>query len=49
MEYLIVFLPLIGAFISGFFGKKIGNRNTQILASVLVTLSGIYTLIISLG
>ena len=46
MEYLIVFLPLIGAFISGFFGKKIGNRNSQILASALVTLSGIFSLII---
>ncbi len=46
MEYLIVFLPLVGAFISGFFGKKIGDRNSQILASVLVAFSGILSLFI---
>ena len=46
MEYLIVFLPLVSAFISGFFGKKIGGRNCQILASVLVSISGILSLFI---
>jgi len=46
MEYLIVFLPLIGAFTSGFFGKKIGNRNSQIFTSVLVTISGILSLFV---
>lgn len=46
MEYLIVFLPLVGAFISGFFGKKIGNRNSQILTSVLVAISGFLSLFV---
>ena len=46
MEYSIVFLPLVGAFISGFFGKKIGNRNSQVLTSVLVAISGILSLFI---
>ena len=41
MEYLIVFLPLFSAFISGFFGTKIGDKNTQILSSILITISGI--------
>ena len=36
MEYLILFLPLIGAVVSGFFGKKIGVRNSQILTSSFV-------------
>ena len=46
MEYIIVFLPLISAFLSGFFGKKIGDKNNQILASVLVTISGILSLLV---
>ena len=46
MEFLIIFLPLVGAIISGFFGKKIGGRNSQILASTLVGISGILSLII---
>ena len=46
MEYLIVFLPLFSAFISGFFGTKIGDKNTQILSSILITISGILSSII---
>jgi len=46
MEYAIVFLPLLGAFISGFFGKRIGDKNSQILTSTLTTISGILSLII---
>ena len=41
MEYLILFLPLIGSVISGFFGKKIGDRNSQILTSSFVSISAI--------
>ena len=26
MEYAIIFLPLIGSFVSGFFGKHIGEK-----------------------
>ena len=46
MEYAIIFLPLIGSIISGFFGKKIGDKNCQILTSVLVAISGILSLLI---
>ena len=46
MEYAIVFLPLIGCLISGFFGKKLGEKNTQILTSSLVGISGILSLFI---
>ncbi|SVC82287.1 uncharacterized protein METZ01_LOCUS335141, partial [marine metagenome] len=30
MEYIIIFLPLLAAIISGFFGRKIGERNSEI-------------------
>mgnify|MGYP000067477656 FL=1 len=46
MEYLILFLPLIGAVISGFFGKKIGDRNSQILTSSFVSISAILSLLV---
>ena len=45
MEYLILFLPLIGSVISGFFGKKIGDRNSQILTSSFVSISAILSLL----
>ena len=31
MEYYILFLPLIGAFISGFIGNKIGDKFSEII------------------
>jgi len=46
MEYIIVFLPLLSSIISGFFGKKIGDKNCQILASTLIGISGILSLTI---
>ena len=46
MEYAIVFLPLIGSLISGFFGKKLGDRYCQILTSSFVTISGILSVFI---
>ncbi len=46
MEYLILFLPLIGAVISGFFGKKIGDRNSQLLTSFFVSLSTILSFVV---
>ena len=46
MEYAIIFLPLLGSFISGFFGNKIGPRYSQILTSSLVAISGILSLFI---
>ena len=46
MEYIIVFLPLIGSVISGFFGKRIRARPCQILTSSFVAISGILSLFI---
>ena len=46
MEYIIVFLHLLSSIISGFFGKKIGDKNCQILASILIGISGILSLTI---
>jgi len=46
MEYIIIFSPLIGSFISGFFGKKIGDNFCQLLTSLLVSLSAALSLFI---
>ncbi len=46
MEYALVFLPLIGSILSGFFGKFLGDRNSEIITSFLVSLSAILSLII---
>ena len=35
MEISILFLPLIASIISGFFGKYIGDRNSEIVTSLL--------------
>jgi NADH-quinone oxidoreductase subunit L len=43
MEVAIVFLPLIGAIIAGFFGRIIGDKGSSILTSSLLTLSGIFS------
>ncbi len=46
MEYLILFSPLIGSIISGFFGKLIGDKACQILTSFFVSISAILSLVI---
>ena len=46
MEYIIVFLPLLASVISGFFGKKIGDKLCQILTSSLVLISVILSILI---
>jgi len=46
MEYAIIFLPLIGSIISGFFGKKLGDRYNQILTSSLVMISAFFSILI---
>jgi len=46
MEYAIVLLPLIGSFICGIFGRKIGDKFSQILSSSLVAISALLSLII---
>ena len=45
MEYFLIFLPLLGAIISGFFGRYIGDRNSEIITSLFVTFSAIISLI----
>ena len=42
MAYLLVFLPLIASFVVGIFGKKIGDKASQIITCSFV---GISTLI----
>ena len=46
MEYALVFLPLLGAILSGFFGRYIGDRNSEIITSLLVSISAILALLI---
>ena len=41
MEISIIALPLIASIISGFFGKFIGDRNSEIVTSSLVAISAI--------
>ena len=45
-EYLIIFLPLIGSIISGFFGKFLGSRNSEIITSLFVSISAIFSFLI---
>ena len=46
MEYFLVFLPLLGSIVSGFFGKVIGDRVSEVLTSLFVSISAIISLII---
>jgi len=46
VEYLILFLPLFASIISGFFGKLIGDKVSQILTSLFVSISAILSLVI---
>ena len=46
MEYTLVFLPLFGAILSGFFGRYIGDRNSEIITSLLVTISALLSFIV---
>ncbi len=44
MEILILFLPLIASIISGFFGRYIGDRNSEIFTSALVSISALLSI-----
>ena len=46
MEYAVLFLPLFAAIISGFFGKIIGDRFSEIITSTFVSISSILSIII---
>ena len=46
MEISIIALPLLASIISGFFGKLIGDRNSEIITSLLVTISAIFSALV---
>ena len=46
MEYLILFLPLIGSIISGFFGKTLGDKVSQVITCLFVSTSALLSLFI---
>ena len=46
MEILIIALPLIASIISGFFGKYIGDRNSELITSLLVSVSAILSILV---
>ena len=46
MEISIIALPLIASIISGFFGKFIGDRNSEIVTSLLVTIAAILSALV---
>ena len=46
MEISIIALPLIASIISGFFGKLIGDRNSEIITSLLVSISAILSVMV---
>jgi len=46
MEISILFLPLIASIISGFFGRYIGDRNSEILTSTLVSISALLSIFV---
>ncbi len=46
MEFFILFLPLVGAIISGFFGNKIGEKTSEVITSLFTSISAILSIII---
>jgi len=46
MEIALLFLPLLASITSGFFGKYLGDRNSEIITSVLVSISTILSLVL---
>jgi NADH-quinone oxidoreductase subunit L len=44
MEISIIALPLIASILSGFFGKFIGDRNSEIITSLMVSISAILSI-----
>ena len=46
MEYFILFLPVLAASISGFFGKFIGDRSSEIITSLFTSVSAILSILV---
>ena len=43
MELSIIALPLIASIISGFFGKYIGDRGSEIITSLLISIAAVFS------
>ena len=46
LEYFILFLPLLAAFISGFLGKFIGHRSSEIITSLFTSVSAVLSILV---
>ncbi|MDA9653933.1 NADH-quinone oxidoreductase subunit L [Candidatus Pelagibacter sp.] len=46
MELSIIILPLVASIIVGFFGRFIGDRNSEVITSLLVSISAIFSFIV---
>ena len=46
MELALIFLPLFASITSGFFGKYLGDRNSEIITSLFVSISAILSIIL---
>ena len=46
MEIILLFLPLLASITSGFFGRYIGDRISEVITSLFVSISGILSLIL---
>jgi len=44
MYLSIIFLPLIGSIISGFFGRKVGVTGAQLITSLFVIITSILSI-----
>ncbi|MDA9104586.1 NADH-quinone oxidoreductase subunit L [Candidatus Pelagibacter ubique] len=46
MELALIFLPLIASITSGFFGKYLGDRNSEIVTSLFVSISALFSIVL---
>ena len=46
MELALLFLPLLASITSGFFGKYLGDRNSEIVTSLFVSISALLSIIL---
>ncbi|MDC0441743.1 NADH-quinone oxidoreductase subunit L, partial [Candidatus Pelagibacter ubique] len=46
MEIILLFLPLLASITSGFFGKYLGDRNSEILTSLFVSISALLSIVL---
>jgi len=46
MEIVLLFLPLLASITSGFFGKYLGDRNSEIVTSLFVSISALLSIVL---